>query len=242
MSEELTTMEELSEAVDASFETFKDEGDIWDKFAQMQKDKEVLTVTVDGSQTKGGVVAMVENIRGFIPASCLALSRVENLEDYLNKELRVHIIDVDRDKKRLILSAKSVLQQEAAAAKAEKLAALEVGATLEGVVETLKPYGAFVRIDDDITGMVHVSQISLKRINEPGDVLKKGDTVKVKVIGNKDGRLSLSIKALLDNGKPAREPRAPRDDEYNNFKNYKPNKSEVASTNLGDLLKNIKLD
>jgi predicted RNA-binding protein with RPS1 domain len=103
----------------------------------MQKDKEVLTVTVDGSQTKGGVVAMVENIRGFIPASCLALSRVENLEDYLNKELRVHIIDVDRDKKRLILSAKSVLQQEAAAAKAEKLAA-EDGRKLDYTVADIR--------------------------------------------------------------------------------------------------------
>ncbi len=242
MSEELTTMEELSEAVDASFETFHDEGDIWDKMKQYQEDKTVLTVTVDANATKGGVVAMVENVRGFIPASCLSLTHVDDLGEYLNKELEVHVIDVDRDKKRLILSAKSVLQEAAAQERAAKLAALQPGDILEGTVETLKPYGAFIRTEDGISGMIHVSQISTKRIKEPSDVLKKGDVVKAKVIGNKDGRLSLSIKALTDTGKPAREPRdRDRDDDFN-FRNFKLPKSEDVTTNLGDLLKGLKLD
>ena len=109
-------------------------------------------------------------------------------------------------------------------------------------METLKPYGAFIRTEDGISGMIHVSQISTKRIKEPSDVLKKGDVVKAKVIGNKDGRLSLSIKALTDTGKPAREPRdRDRDDDFN-YRNFKLPKSEDVTTNLGDLLKGLKLD
>ena len=91
---------------------------------------------------------------------------------------------------------------------------------------------------------MHVSQISLKRINEPGDVLKKGDTVKVKVIGNKDGRLSLSIKALSE--APEREKREPRPErepriskEERDMYNYK--ETGKATTSLKDLLKDIKL-
>ena len=170
----------------------------------------------------------------FIPASHLALSHVENLEDYQGKELQVNVIDVDESKKHLVLSARAVLRAEADKAKAEKINSIEPGTVLEGTVETIKPYGAFVKIDDDLTGLVHVSQISVKMIKDPSAVLKVGDVVKAKVTSVKDGRLSLSIRAL-----DPKADAAPSEDAE--LKNVKIPKSEPLSQSMGDLLKNIKL-
>ena len=234
MSEEITTMDEISEAIDSSFETFRDtDAQGWDKCAQYMEDKTVLTLTVDGIAPKGGVITNLEGLRGFIPASHLSLTHVDDLNDYLNKEIQVRVIEVDEANKRLILSAKSVLKDQAEAEKAAKLAAIAPGSILEGTVETLKPYGAFIKIDDDITGLVHVSQISRKRIQDPASVLKKGDVVKAKVLNTKDGRLSLSIKALEE------EKEARHEEE---IRNVKLPASEAIGQNLGDLLKGIKLD
>ena len=78
----------------------------------------------------------------------------------------------------------------------EKIANIKVGSVLTGIVESLQNYGAFVRLEDGLSGLVHVSQISQKRIKFPKDVLNVGDEVQVKVIGVKDGKISLSMKAL----------------------------------------------
>ena len=233
MSEETMTMEELSEAVDSSFETFKDDDNIWEKMKKAMENKEVLTVTTDSTAVKGGVTATVEGQRAFIPASQLSLKHVDNLEDYLNKELSVQVIEVDEEKKRLILSAKAVLRAAASEEAAARLNAIEPGSVLEGTVESIKPYGAFVKIDDDITGLVHVSQISVKRIKDPSVVLKEGETVKVKVLNVKDGKLSLSIKALQAGAEDAvdEEP-----------KHVKLPKAEPLVQNMGDLLKGFKLN
>ena len=234
MSEEITTMDELSEAIDTSFETFRDtDAEGWDKCTQYMEDKTVLDITVDGVAPKGGVIVNLEGLRGFIPASHLSLTHVDDLNEYLGKELRVHVIEVDEAAKRLILSAKSVLKEQAEADKAAKLAAITPGTVLEGTVETLKPYGAFVKIDDDITGLVHVSQISRKRVQDPSNVLKKGDVVKAKVLTVKDGKLSLSMKALEEEKEVKRE---------EEIRNVKLPASEAIGQNLGDLLKGIKLD
>ncbi len=234
MSEEITTMDELSEAIDSSFETFQDaDAESWDKCAQYMEEKTLLNVTVDGIAPKGGVIATLEGLRGFIPASHLSLTHVDDLNDYLNKELTVRVIELEPANKRLILSAKSVLKEAADAQKAAKLAAIEVGSVLEGTVETLKPYGAFVKIDDDITGLVHVSQISRKRIQDPANVLKKGDVVKAKVLSVKDGKLSLSMKALEE------EKEAKKEEE---LRNVKLPASEAIGQNLGDLLKGFQFD
>ena len=143
------------------------------------------------------------------------------------------IIEVDEEKKRLILSAKAVLRAAASEEAAARLNAIEPGSVLEGTVESIKPYGAFVKIDDDITGLVHVSQISVKRIKDPSVVLKEGETVKVKVLNVKDGKLSLSIKALQAGAEDAvdEEP-----------KHVKLPKAEPLVQNMGDLLKGFKLN
>ena len=99
---------------------------------------------------------------------------------------------------------------------------------MEGSVESLQSYGAFVKLNNDLSGLVHISQISDKRIKSPSDVLHVGDSVNVKVIGVKDGKISLSIKALIE---PEEEV----------VEEVEIPESEEIGTSLGDLFKNIKL-
>ena len=114
---------------------------------------------------------------------------------------------------------------------------LATGDVVTGIVEQIMPYGAFVSLGDGISGLVHVSQISHKRVKSPDAVLSVGQEVKVKVIAIKDGKLSLSMKALED------APEAPAERENTGFpKDYKLPKAEEISTNLGSLLKGLKLD
>ena len=106
----------------------------------------------------------------------------------------------------------------------------KIGLVTEGKVESIQPYGAFIDLGDGLSGLVHVSQISEKRIKSPDVVLKVGDTVKVKVIAVKDGKLSLSMKALNDVAA----------EEIREEKVVLP-KTEELTTSLGELFKNIKL-
>ncbi len=202
----------------------------WKKLQEYLDEKTVLDVKV-GGVVKGGVIAYVEGIRGFIPASKLSLSYVENLEDWLNKEIQVQVITVEPEKKRLVLSAREILREKAAEERRAKISNVQVGLVTEGKVESIQPYGAFIDLGEGLSGLVHVSQISDKRIKTPDAVLKVGDTVKVKVIAIKDGKLSLSMKALKDVAA----------EEVREEKVVLP-KSEELTTNLGELFKNIKLD
>lgn len=201
----------------------------WKKVAEYLENETVLDVKV-GGVVNAGVIAYVEGLRGFIPASKLSLSYVENLEDFLNKEIQVRVITVDPEKKKLVLSAKEILREKAAEARKAKISNVEVGLVTEGKVESIQPYGAFIDLGDGLSGLVHVSQISEKRIKSPDVVLKVGDKVKVKVIAIKDGKLSLSMKALNDVAA----------EEIREEKVILP-KSEELTTSLGDLFKNIKL-
>lgn len=232
MSEENMNMEDFSKAVDESFDTFKDEDqEAWEKLKQYRKEKTPLTVTVDGIVNKG-VVSYVEGIRGFIPASRLALGHVDDLNEYLGKEIQVQVADLDEEKNRLILSARELLRAKAEEEKKARISAVAVGTVMDGTVETLQPYGAFVKLDDGLTGLVHVSQISHTRIKDPSVVLKVGDQVKVKVIAIKDGKLSLSMKALEEDKATAEEAE---------LRNVKLPKSEELTTSLGELFKNLKI-
>ena len=107
---------------------------------------------------------------------------------------------------------------------------LQIGDVMEGTVESLKDYGAFIRLENGLSGLVHVSQISDKRVEVPAKVLKEGETVKVKLIAIKDGKLSLSMKALLE-----------KSEEHHTDRDYKLPKSENISTNLGSLLAKLDL-
>lgn len=201
----------------------------WEKLNQYMEDKTVLDVTVKGV-VNAGVIAYVEGIRGFIPASKLSLSYVEDLNEYLNRQIQVQVIDLDRAKDRLILSARDILREKAREERNARISNVEVGLVTEGTVESIKPYGAFIDLGNGLSGLVHVSQISEKRIKDPSVVLSVGDKVKVKVIAIKEGKLSLSMKALNDVAVQEIEEEV-----------YELPKAEEATTSLGSLFANIKL-
>lgn len=211
----------------ADYEDHFDDANPWNRVAEYMEKKTVLPVKVEGV-VNGGVIAMVEGLRGFIPASKLSLSYIEDLETYLLKDIEVQVIDVDQANNRLVLSAREILKEKERKAREEQIANLKIGTVLEGTVETLQNYGAFVKLENGLSGLVHVSQISQKRVKVPSDVLNAGDKVTVKIIGIKDGKVSLSMKALEEAKEEPEE------------KVVIP-KSENIGTSLGDLFKNIKL-
>ncbi len=201
----------------------------WEKLKTYQEDGTILPVKV-GGVVKSGVIAYVDGIRGFIPASKLSLNYVEDLEEWLGKEIEVRVITADEEEDRLVLSAREILRERAAEERKAKISNIQIGLVTEGVVESIQPYGAFVDLGNGMTGLVHISQICEKRIKTPAAVLKVGDTVKVKVIEIKDGKLSLSMKALNDVAAEEIEEET-----------FELPESESISTNLGSLFANIKL-
>ena len=241
MSEVKETMEDFASELEASYKEYDarrnnayqdqegPDAEKWAELAQQMEDKTVLKVKVKEA-VKGGLVAYVDDIQGFIPASQAADHYIEKLEDLVGQHLEVVPITVDMEKKRLVLSARAVLQEKKAAERAEKLASVEVGSVVNGTVDSLKDYGAFVKLAEGVDGLVHISQISTQRIKHPGAVLKEGQTVKVKILSIADGKISLSMKVLAEQ-ETARE-------EHETF-NYKETAS--ATTGLGDLLKGLKL-
>ena len=209
----------------ADLEDHFDDANPWNVVQSYLEKGTVLPVKIEGI-VNGGAIAMVEGIRGFIPASRLSLSYIEDLESYLLKDIEVQVIDVDQANNRLVLSARELLKEKEKKEREEKIANIKVGSVLTGTVESLQNYGAFVRLED---GLVHVSQISQKRIKFPKDVLNVGDEVQVKVIGVKDGKISLSMKALEESIQEEEEVKVEIP------------KSEDIGTSLGDLFKNIQL-
>ena len=203
----------------------------WEKIREYKESGEALDVTVKGI-TNAGVIAYVEGVRGFIPASRLSLGYVEDTEEYLNRQIRVQVIKFDKDSKKLILSARELLREQAEEERKKKISNVQVGLVTEGTVESLQPYGAFVDLGNGLSGLVHISQICEKRIKKPSEVLSVGDRVKVKVTAVKDGKLSLSIKEASD--------MMAKDIEEEVYE--VPDAGEEATTSLGSLFAGIKLD
>ena len=128
----------------------------------------------------------------------LSIAYVEDLNEWVDKSIEVKVITVEPEEKRLVLSGKAVEQDKAAEARAAKIDAVNVGDIYDGKVERITSFGAFVGFADDLSGLVHISQMANKHIESPNEVVKVGDEVKVKVIGKKDGKISLSMKAAQD--------------------------------------------
>lgn len=202
----------------------------WDRLAQYLTDKTVLTVKVSEIVNKG-VVAFVEGIRGFIPASRLALDYVEELDSFLGKTLEVVVITVDKERQKLVLSAREPLKEKEAERLNHKISMIVPGSILEGRVESLMAYGAFVDLGDGLSGLVHISQISQKRLKKPSEVLSVGDRVRVKVLNTNNNKISLSIKAAAELDEP---------DEIEEKQAAEYSSNEAVGTSLGDLLKGLK--
>lgn len=201
----------------------------WERLEQLQKDQSNIRVKISEA-VNSGVTAYVEGIRGFIPASKLALEYVEELDTWVGREIEVRVITADAEEQRLVLSAKEILREKEEEERKTRISNVEVGLVTEGTVESLQQYGAFVNLGNDLSGLLHVSQICQQRIKHPGAVLKVGQKVKVKVIAVKDGKLSLSMKALEDVAATEIEEEV-----------FEMPETEAATTSLASLFKNIKL-
>lgn len=157
----------------------------------------IVEARVTGINT-GGLECSVNNIRGFIPASQVALYRVEQFNDFVNQKFACVVTEADPERKRLVLSRRAVLEREQAAKREELLKSLQPGQTMMGVVTKLMDFGAFVDIGG-MEGLVHVSKLSWDRVTHPSEVLKVGEKIKVKVekIAEGSGKLSLSYRDTL---------------------------------------------
>lgn len=169
----------------------------WKVLQQKYEANENIHATV-ADVVKGGLVVDL-GVRGFIPASLVERYFVEDFSDYKGKELTLKVIEIDPEKNKLILSRKAVLEEELNKKKAETLQSLEVGQIIEGTVQRLTDFGAFVDIGG-VDGLVHVSELAWNRVDHPSDVLSEGDKIKVKVlkVSPEDERISLSLKETLE--------------------------------------------
>lgn len=201
----------------------------WEKLNSYMEQRTVLPVKIAGIVNKG-VIVYLEGIRGFIPASKLDTAYVENTEEWLNKTVDAIVITVNEAEKKLVLSAKEPALEKLAAENDKKIARIAVGSVVEGTVDSLKPYGAFVTLENGLSGLLHISQISDKRIKSPSAVLSEGQKVTVKIISTDNGKIGLSMKALLNTSETADE-----------VIDYELPETEEVGTGLGALLKNIKL-
>ncbi|APT50025.1 30S ribosomal protein S1 [Bacillus pumilus] len=168
----------------------------WEDLEKKFETKEVFEAEVK-DVVKGGLVVDI-GVRGFIPASLVEAHYVEDFTDYKGKTLSLVVVELDREKNRVILSHRAVVEQEQLDKKQDFLQKLEVGSVIDGKVQRLTDFGAFVDIGG-IDGLVHISQLSHAHVEKPSDVVEEGQEVQVKVLAvDRDNeRISLSIKETL---------------------------------------------
>lgn len=168
----------------------------WDRVIEAQRQGETLHAIVT-ERVKGGLVVDL-GIRGFVPASHVGTGKVRNLEKYVGMELPLKVIEVDRDRRKVVLSHRLATEQERQAARDETLATLAEGQVRSGVVRRITDYGAFVDIGG-VDGLLHISEMSWTRIKHPNDVLKVGDEIQVMVLKTnlEQGRISLGLRQIL---------------------------------------------
>ena len=203
----------------------------WDDLKAALISKKIFRVKI--SQTvNSGVITYLFGVRGFIPASQLSLTYVEDLESWVGKEIEVVVITANADDMKLVLSGKEVERDKEIRDKRSKTSLLQVGIVTTGTVDKITAYGAFVNIGDGLSGLLHISQICDKRLKSPSEVIKEGETVTVKILDIKDGKISLSMKAAED-----------KEDVLEDVTTAPATYSsgEEATTGLAALLKNIKL-
>ncbi|MFH0942600.1 MAG: S1 RNA-binding domain-containing protein [Candidatus Beckwithbacteria bacterium] len=174
----------------------------WELFDELLKTGN--TIEVHGLEVnKGGIIVKARGVRGFVPSSQFGREYLGRLNELQTRSFVVKVIEVDREKNRLIFSEKAVSEKAALAHQAEAIKQVKIGDTLDGVVSGIMPFGVFVRVnlkDLFLEGLVHISEISWEKVENPGTHFKTGDKIKVKVIGldEKSSRLNLSVKQLSD--------------------------------------------
>lgn len=237
MAEE--TMKDYEKEINESLEKYQKqetENDFnWDKLkAEMASSTPIEVEIIEA--VKGGCVAYAEGIRGFIPASRLAGHYVDDLDSFVGKKLNVLVTEADQENNKLILSARELIRAQEADKRNKRIETLTPGRVVDGKVESIMPYGAFIDLGDGISGLVHISEFVERRITSPREIIKEGQEVKVKIKGIKDGKISLSMKGLIDDPKGEAVP------EEGEAEEHEYSSGQEATTSLGSLLSGIKLD
>jgi small subunit ribosomal protein S1 len=175
----------------------------WQRIKELRDNNTVLT-TIIVNINKGGLIVQVEGVQGFLPLSQLSSEHypkveggdttkiVQTLQKFKGQQFRVKILDYNEQEGKLIVSERAIQEE---AAKGE-LAKLQVGETVEGTVTEVTDFGAFVKLNDALDGLIHSSEIDWKFIEDPRQILHPGDTVTAKIISLDGGRVALSLKAL----------------------------------------------
>ncbi len=172
-------------------------------WAKLEKaKKEGTAVPVFGKGVSGaGFVVDVDGVEGFIPTSQLGKEITGNAQNLVGKYFKAKVMEIDKANKKVVLSEKEVSEAGNIALVKEALKKIKEGEVYEGIVTTVAPFGAFVKIEvpvkkekAEVEGLVHVSELSFSRVNLPSDVIKEGDKVQVKVLAAHEGKLALSIK------------------------------------------------
>ncbi|TJX16252.1 bifunctional 4-hydroxy-3-methylbut-2-enyl diphosphate reductase/30S ribosomal protein S1 [Tissierella creatinini] len=166
----------------------------WDKLEEAMNNKSEIECKVL-SAVKGGLTVLALGINGFMPASHVSTNYVSDLEQFKGRTFKARVIDLDKDKRRVILSRKEVEKEELAKKRSEVWTKLNVDETIEGVVQRLTDFGAFVDLGG-VDGLIHISDLSWNRVKHPSEVLKAGDKVEVVVLSfdQSKNRISLGLK------------------------------------------------
>jgi len=172
---------------------------VWEDLNEIFKSRKVITVTLKEA-VKGGLVALIRGVRAFLPASQLSLDFVEDLTVYVGKEVEVHVIEFNQEKNKVILSRKEILKEAAVKAREEAFGKIEEGAVLNGTVKRLAKFGAFVDIGG-VDGLVHISEMSWRRVKDPSEIVKVGDKVEVLVmkIDRENEKIGLKLTQVEEN-------------------------------------------
>jgi small subunit ribosomal protein S1 len=203
----------------------------WEHLKEAMSSKKVVRVKI-AQAVNAGVVTYLYGVRAFIPASQLSLTYVDNLDAWVGKEIDVIVITASQEDMKLVLSGKEVERDREKKDKTSKISRLQVGIVTTGTVDKIAPYGAFINIGEGLSGLLHISQICDRRIKSPSEVIKEGETVTVKILDIKEGKISLSMKAVED-----------KEDIIEDVETAPATYTtgEEATTGLAALLKNFKL-
>ncbi|MBB6631569.1 30S ribosomal protein S1 [Clostridium algidicarnis] len=169
---------------------------VWDDFEESLKDSTLLQVMIK-EEVKGGLIAYIKGVRLFLPASHVSIRHIDNLKDFIGKSLDVRVIELDRAKGNVVISRKVVELDEQNKKSEELWKELKIGEKRNGEVVRLARFGAFVDIGG-IQGLVHISDLSWKRISDPQEVVSVGDEVQVYILDfdKEKNRVSLGLKDL----------------------------------------------
>lgn len=170
----------------------------WSKLDEALETKSSVEVMVTEA-VKGGIVASVFGLRGFIPASQIGLHFVEDLTQFINQVLTVKVMEVDKEKNRIILSRRVILEKERREKEDEIFSKLAINQSIKGKVTRLADFGAFVDIGGGVEGLIHISDLSWERVKNPSEVVAIGDEVDVAIlkIDSQNRKLSLGLKQVM---------------------------------------------